>query len=142
MGCPFCEPEPHRVFFRGALVYGLWDAFPVSPGPLARFQLQAPPCLTASDRWKLTLHAVDAWNNAVPSYSGQAQLSLAPFGTISPSVTASFSGGTLTLPNISLGEVAGREPHSCLELTATDTTNSGKRGTVCLNLQLSCPKGQ
>ncbi|MFY0562891.1 hypothetical protein ACN28E_03520 [Archangium lansingense] len=116
--------------------------FPVSPGPLARFQLQAPPCLTASDRWKLTLHAVDAWNNAVPSYSGQAQLSLAPFGTISPSVTSSFSGGTLTIPNVSLGEVAGREPHSCLELTATNTTDSGKRGNVCLNLQLSCPKGQ
>lgn len=116
--------------------------FSVNPGPLARFQLQAPSCLTASDRWKLTLHAVDNWNNAVTSYYGQAFLSLAPFGTLSPNLTPPFSGGALTLPNITLSDVAGREPQSCLELTASDTVEAGKTGNVCLNLQLSCPKGQ
>jgi len=30
--CPFCEPDAARVFYRGKLVLGLWDAFPVSPG--------------------------------------------------------------------------------------------------------------
>jgi diadenosine tetraphosphate (Ap4A) HIT family hydrolase/HKD family nuclease len=31
-GCPFCDPDPSRVFHEGKLVLGLWDAFPVSPG--------------------------------------------------------------------------------------------------------------
>lgn len=30
--CPFCAPDPGRVFLQGELVLGLWDAFPVSPG--------------------------------------------------------------------------------------------------------------
>jgi superfamily II DNA or RNA helicase/diadenosine tetraphosphate (Ap4A) HIT family hydrolase len=30
--CPFCEPDPERVFYRGSRVLGLWDAFPVSEG--------------------------------------------------------------------------------------------------------------
>ena len=30
--CPFCSPDPTRVFYRDKLVIGLWDAFPVSPG--------------------------------------------------------------------------------------------------------------
>jgi len=30
--CPFCTPDPARVFLERELVLGLWDAFPVSPG--------------------------------------------------------------------------------------------------------------
>ena len=30
--CPFCDPPAERIFHRGRLVVGLWDAFPVSPG--------------------------------------------------------------------------------------------------------------
>ena len=30
--CPFCDPDPSRVFHAGTHVLGLWDAFPVSPG--------------------------------------------------------------------------------------------------------------
>jgi diadenosine tetraphosphate (Ap4A) HIT family hydrolase len=30
--CPFCTVQPDRVFFQDALVLGLWDAYPVSPG--------------------------------------------------------------------------------------------------------------
>jgi diadenosine tetraphosphate (Ap4A) HIT family hydrolase len=30
--CPFCPPPDERVFYRGDLVIGLWDGFPVSPG--------------------------------------------------------------------------------------------------------------
>lgn len=30
--CLFCRPPAERVIFRGELVFGLWDAFPVSPG--------------------------------------------------------------------------------------------------------------
>lgn len=30
--CPFCTPDQDRIFFRGKLTMGLWDAFPVSPG--------------------------------------------------------------------------------------------------------------
>jgi superfamily II DNA or RNA helicase/HKD family nuclease/diadenosine tetraphosphate (Ap4A) HIT family hydrolase len=30
--CPFCSPVADRVFYRGTLVVGIWDAHPVSPG--------------------------------------------------------------------------------------------------------------
>ena len=30
--CPFCAPDPERVFLEGELVFALWDAFPVNPG--------------------------------------------------------------------------------------------------------------
>ncbi len=30
--CPFCDPPAERTFFRGELVIGVWDAYPVSPG--------------------------------------------------------------------------------------------------------------
>jgi len=30
--CPFCNPDPSRIFHAGANVLGLWDGFPVSPG--------------------------------------------------------------------------------------------------------------
>lgn len=30
--CPFCPPDPARVFHEGRLILGLWDAFPVSSG--------------------------------------------------------------------------------------------------------------
>jgi superfamily II DNA or RNA helicase/diadenosine tetraphosphate (Ap4A) HIT family hydrolase len=30
--CPFCSPNGDRVFYRDALVIGLWDEFPVAPG--------------------------------------------------------------------------------------------------------------
>jgi len=28
--CPFCAPDPARVFFEGNRVFGLWDGFPVT----------------------------------------------------------------------------------------------------------------
>ena len=28
--CPFCDPDPTRIFYRGANVFGVWDAYPVS----------------------------------------------------------------------------------------------------------------
>lgn len=30
--CPFCSPDPARVFYEDPLVRALWDGFPVSPG--------------------------------------------------------------------------------------------------------------
>jgi diadenosine tetraphosphate (Ap4A) HIT family hydrolase len=30
--CPFCSPEPERVFHQGRTAFALWDAFPVNPG--------------------------------------------------------------------------------------------------------------
>ena len=30
--CPFCFPSPEEIFYRGILVLGLWDSFPVSEG--------------------------------------------------------------------------------------------------------------
>jgi diadenosine tetraphosphate (Ap4A) HIT family hydrolase/HKD family nuclease len=30
--CPFCEPSPNQIFYRGPLVLGLWDGFPVTKG--------------------------------------------------------------------------------------------------------------
>lgn len=30
--CPFCSPDPDRIFHETDLVVGLWDAYPVNPG--------------------------------------------------------------------------------------------------------------
>jgi superfamily II DNA or RNA helicase/diadenosine tetraphosphate (Ap4A) HIT family hydrolase len=30
--CPFCHPDPARVFYQGRLVIGIWDLYPVSSG--------------------------------------------------------------------------------------------------------------
>lgn len=30
--CPFCNPDPPRVFHNSDLVLGLWDGYPISPG--------------------------------------------------------------------------------------------------------------
>lgn len=30
--CPFCNPDPNRVFLETDLVIGVWDKYPVSPG--------------------------------------------------------------------------------------------------------------
>lgn len=30
--CPFCNPDPSVIFLDTADVFGLWDAFPLSPG--------------------------------------------------------------------------------------------------------------
>jgi len=30
--CPFCTPDPARVFLKGERVFALWDGFPVNPG--------------------------------------------------------------------------------------------------------------
>ena len=30
--CPFCTPDPGRVFLQGRTVFALWDAFPVNAG--------------------------------------------------------------------------------------------------------------
>ncbi|MFN8611322.1 MAG: DEAD/DEAH box helicase family protein [Vulcanimicrobiota bacterium] len=32
MICPFCQPDPGRVFHSGQHILALWDAYPVSPG--------------------------------------------------------------------------------------------------------------
>ena len=31
-GCPFCKPDPTRLFHEGELVLGLWDGYPVTEG--------------------------------------------------------------------------------------------------------------
>jgi diadenosine tetraphosphate (Ap4A) HIT family hydrolase len=30
--CPFCAPDPGRVFLQGRTVFALWDGFPVNAG--------------------------------------------------------------------------------------------------------------
>ena len=30
--CPFCDPDPACLFYRGENVFGIWDAYPVSEG--------------------------------------------------------------------------------------------------------------
>ena len=32
-GCPFCSIEAERVFHAGRQILGIWDGFPISPGP-------------------------------------------------------------------------------------------------------------
>ena len=27
--CPFCDPDPACLFYRGENVFGIWDAYPV-----------------------------------------------------------------------------------------------------------------
>ena len=30
--CPFCHPDPSRIFHASARVTGVWDAYPLNPG--------------------------------------------------------------------------------------------------------------
>jgi len=48
--CPLCEPDPELVFYRGALVLGLWDAFPASDGhPFLVTKRQVPSSNSVPD---------------------------------------------------------------------------------------------
>jgi diadenosine tetraphosphate (Ap4A) HIT family hydrolase len=60
--CLFCKPPGERIFFRAALVIGLWDAYPVSPGhALLIPQRHIPTWFEASDEERDALfHAIDA----------------------------------------------------------------------------------
>ncbi|WP_257460386.1 hypothetical protein [Archangium lipolyticum] len=113
--------------------------FTVSPGNFAGYVFLKPGCIADGDRWKLTLSAVDKWNNVVTGYTGTARLTLSPFGTINPTTTRAFSAGTTTESNALLEGVTGRAPNSCLQLTAADSVDTNKSTTTCLNLQTSCP---
>lgn len=115
------------------------STFAIHPGALAHFDVQAPDCISERDRWKLTLRALDTWGNLVTSYTGTARLSVTPFGNIAPSTTQAFSAGTITEPSVVIGELAGKTPHTCLLLTATDATDASKSGSACISLQASCP---
>jgi hypothetical protein len=111
--------------------------FSVSPGPFTQYAFQTPSCVANGDPWNLTVRAVDAWNNLVPTYTGRARLSVAPVGTVIPESTSNFTAGITMLP-VTLEGVAGRAPYSCLELTATDLVDATQSKTICLNLQTSC----
>ncbi|QRK10662.1 hypothetical protein JQX13_11630 [Archangium violaceum] len=113
--------------------------FDIHPGALVRFDVQAPDCIVERDRWKLTLRALDTWGNVVTSYTGTARLTVTPFGNISPITTQAFSAGTTTEPNVIISELAGKTPHDCLLVTATDVTDNSKSGSACISLQASCP---
>ncbi|MET0406407.1 MAG: hypothetical protein ABW123_28565 [Cystobacter sp.] len=113
--------------------------FPMRPGTLARYALQVPDCVTDADRFTLTLRALDTWGNLATDYTGQARLSVAPFGTLYPGNTGAFSAGVHVLTGLVLGEVEHQVPHDCLRLTATDEGGSGAEGTTCIQLRPQCP---
>jgi hypothetical protein len=114
--------------------------FAVLPGDFVGYRVEAPDCVTLRDRWRLTLTAVDTWSNTVTSYAGQASLTLAPEGQVIPGTTRAFSRGTQTEPAANLSGLPDGSTYSCLELTATDSTDPGKIGRKCLQLRESCPR--
>ncbi|WNG32578.1 hypothetical protein F0U61_02355 [Archangium violaceum] len=133
------HPGTRVTVASGALQGQQAGTFAIRSGPLARFEVQAPSCISERDRWKLTLRALDTWGNLVTSYTGTARLTVTPFGNIAPITTQSFSGGTTTEPNVVIGELVGRTPHPCLQVTATDATDNSRSGSACISLQASCP---
>ncbi|WNG43072.1 hypothetical protein F0U60_02410 [Archangium minus] len=133
------HPGTRVTVASGALQGQQAGTFAIRSGPLARFEVQAPSCISERDRWKLTLRALDTWGNLVTSYTGTARLTVTPFGNIAPITTQSFSGGTTTEPNVVIGELLGRTPHPCLQVTATDATDNSRSGSACISLQASCP---
>ena len=55
--CPFCNPDPARVFLQAELIVGLWDAFPVAAGHallVTRRHVASWFDATASERQALT----------------------------------------------------------------------------------------
>jgi ATP adenylyltransferase len=61
--CPFCTPDPHRVFHESDLVLGLWDNFPVSPGHallVPRRHIALWPDATPAEQQALTAAISDA----------------------------------------------------------------------------------
>src|SRR4051812_22742170 len=55
--CPFCHPDPSRVFFESNLVFGVWDAFAVSDGHALVVTRRHVPSwfdATAAERAELT----------------------------------------------------------------------------------------
>lgn len=65
--CPFCSPEPERVFYRAPLVLGLWDAFPVAPGHALLVTMRHVPSwfdASAQERTAL-VQAIEAAREAI-----------------------------------------------------------------------------
>jgi hypothetical protein len=116
-------------------------SFQVTPGDFAKYSLSAPSCVTPNTPFRLSVTAVDTWNNKVPDYTGSAIFTLTPSTStrLVPSAVGPFSGGTYTVLNAEVQNVPTPPPSACLTLTATDTFDSSKNGNTCLKVQSTCP---
>ncbi len=67
--CPFCSPDADRVFYRDALVIGLWDGFPVAPGHALLVTVRHVPSWFDASREEQAalLQAVDAARRTIES---------------------------------------------------------------------------
>ncbi len=74
VSCPFCPPDAYRVFYRDALVIGLWDGFPVNPGHALLIPMRhVPTWFEASNQERMALmRAIDAARLAIDSNFGAA----------------------------------------------------------------------
>ena len=70
--CPFCTPDAARVFYRDALVIGLWDGFPVTPGHALLIPVRhVPDWFDASLEERMALvRATDVARNAIEAQYG------------------------------------------------------------------------
>ena len=61
MECPFCNPSVARIFLSGDQVFGLWDAYPVSPGHALRIPRRHIPTWfeATSEEHVALLNAID-----------------------------------------------------------------------------------
>jgi hypothetical protein len=132
-------PSTRLAVLSGAAKGQQAGPFAVDPGPFAGYSMSVPACVEDKRNWRLTVTAVDDWGNLVTTYTGSARLELSPFGRMVPGSTPPFSGGVVTLPNVSVEGTSGRAPYPCLELIATDTRDGARNGLACLDLQVSCP---
>lgn len=88
INCPFCSPDPERVFHSGPLTLGLWDAFPVSAG----HALLVPR------------RHIATWSEATPEEQQELTQAIAIAQQRSPSADG-FNVG------MNLGEAAGQTVH-------------------------------
>ncbi|MCP5476141.1 MAG: HIT domain-containing protein [Rhodanobacteraceae bacterium] len=78
--CPFCNPEPQRVFLRSRNVYALWDGFPVTDGlALIVPYRHVPTWFDAADTERAELFsAIDAVCSIIRGRGGTLRRSVAP----------------------------------------------------------------
>ena len=68
--CPFCSPDPSRVFYEGKLVVALWDSFPVAPGHVLLIPKRHVPTwfdVTSEERLEL-IAAIDIARDHILSH--------------------------------------------------------------------------
>jgi DNA/RNA endonuclease G (NUC1)/fibronectin type 3 domain-containing protein len=104
----------------------------VAPPPATHFSVTAPGVVAPGSTFSVTVTALDASNNTVPSYSGTVHFTSSSSGTLPADYT--FTGGDNGTHSFS-----GVTLNSSGSITATDTVNASINGSA--SVTVVCPPG-